>query len=164
MFLKMVMQIRKSSLIYFTCEDFQEKAGYQYAVVAISVVIYSDTALDEEYIKSSTEIGVIKAVNSTSFNDTLVMSSCAPSVHPSSSTSPSKIPTSMPSPAPSTKSYEFETKTTDIFYSVEKECLSNSLAGIVEENITSSLEKLYLDIQVDEVEIEIASHGKWCYS
>lgn len=88
------------------------------------------------------------------------MSSCAPSVHPSSSTSPSKIPTSMPSPAPSTKSYEFETKTTDIFYSVEKECLSNSLAGIVEANITSSLEKLYLDIQVDEVEIEIASHGK----
>ena len=39
------------------------------AVVVISVVIYSDTALDEEYIKSSTEIGVVKAVNSTSFND-----------------------------------------------------------------------------------------------
>lgn len=147
-------------LIYDNCIDLDKKPGHQHAVVAISVTIYSDTALDEEYLKNSTGIGIVKAVNSTSFNNTLVMSSCAPSLHPSSSTSPSKTPTSIPSSAPSTKSYEFETKSTHIFYSVEKECLSNSLEGIVEANITSSLEKLYLDIHVDEVEIEIASHGK----
>lgn len=126
----------------------------------ISVRIQSETELDEEYIKNSAEIGVVKAVNSTSFNKTLEISSCAPSLYPSSSKSPSKTPTSIPSSAPSTKKYELETKSTDIFYSVEKECLSKSLAWIVEANITSSFEKKYLDMHVDEVKIEIESHGK----
>ena len=152
----------KLYLIYDDCIVLHKKPGYQYAVVEISVTIYSDTALDEEYIKNSTEIGVIKAVNSTSFNDALVMSSCAPSLHPSSSTSPSKIPTSMPSSAPSTKYYDFGTKATDIFYSVEKDCLSKSLAGIVKANITSSLENKYLGVEDDvvKIEVEIESHGK----
>ena len=88
--------------------------------------------------------------------------SCEPSSIPSISLTPSSLPTSFPSMAPSTKLVIFE-YATDIFYSVDKDCMKQELVTITTAHVEGELPKESDGNLTITTNIQVENNGKRNY-